>query len=190
MHALKKSIKVIKHNALLADSSKKVRDKDSTKPWMNLYKEVQFLKLQANEHFIELLAEDLVNWARKDNDALRIEDFHWDREICDKTFYEWVKKFDTLAYAHKIATNSIASRREKGMLRKTMPEGGVLKSLYLWDPKHEQVRQDEIAAKIAISKAIAEAEADKHYIYERRDVPSLQYDEPKMIESNDVKEDL
>lgn len=157
---MKKAAKLAKSTnptSLAVDSSKNTRDKETKKTWIQQYDEINFMKLHANDRFIERLAEELINWARHDEDALRISDFHWARNICDDTYYNWVKKFDTLNKAHKLAMNAIASRREKGMLKKTMSESGVLRSLYKFDPMYAEIRQDEINAKIEVAKANAEA---------------------------------
>lgn len=145
--------KIAKPTSLVVDQSKNPRDKETKKSWIQQYDEMNFMKLQANDKFIDRLAEELIYWARNDEEALRISDFHWNRNICDDTYYAWVKKFETLGKAHKLAMNAIASRREKGMLKKTMSESGVLRSLYKFDPMYAEIRQDEINAKIEVAKA-------------------------------------
>ena len=54
------------------------------------------------------------------------------------------------------------------MLSRDMPDSAILKSLYLWDLKHEIVRQDEIAARKEIAIEVAKAKV----LAEREDRPT------------------
>lgn len=141
--------------SLIAPSSKNGKTREE-KSWTQQYKEMEFLSHQPTPMFIERLAKELLDWSKL-SDSLRLSDFHWDRFITEKNFYKWIAEYESLGMAHKIAKNAIASRREKGMLSKEMPENGVLRTLYLYDPMYAQVRQDEIDAKKEIAMVNNEA---------------------------------
>lgn len=150
----KKSIKATKPTSIIAIPSKKPRTHEND--WTQQYKAMEFLSHQPTPAFMERLAKELLDWSKLP-ESLRISDFHWDRYITDTNFYIWVNKYEALGMAHKIAKNAIASRREKGMLSRDMPDTAVLKTLYLYDPMYAQARQDDIDAKKEIAMVNNEA---------------------------------
>ncbi len=126
-------------------------------PWLEDYMSSSSFRLQPiTQQAIERLSHDLIEWAKKD-DSLRIEDFHWEKDICDGTYSRWRRKYEALDLAHKKAKNYIASRREKGALKKELSETMVMRRQHAYDPSWESDRKREKQDKIDIAIATMKA---------------------------------
>lgn len=155
-----KETKTVQHNTSLLKSANVTRDKDNAKsPWLEDYLNCFSFKLQpVTKAFIEKLAKELIEWAKNNDDALRIADFYWSKGIPDSTYYKWSKEHEILALAHKAALNFIASRREIGALKKKYSETLVMRRQHAYDQEwtesdkyHNQLKID--ATKAAIQTA-------------------------------------
>jgi hypothetical protein len=194
VYTLKKSIKVSNNTTVNVNQSKPKRSIEHNRcAWIEEYIDCFDGRLSpVPEKFLDRLAQELVEHAEK-SPILRLEWFFVKKKMSPYSGRKWAERYDLFGKAYKEAQFILGMRREHLALHRDITEGITIKSLYKFDPMYAEIRQDDIDAKIAISKAIAEAEADKHYVYERRDVPSLQYDEqpalpydePKMIEGSD-----
>ena len=135
-------------------------------PWLEDYKDCFSFKIQPiTQAAIDRLCVDLVTWAKNDINALRIEDFHFSKGICDGTYSRWKNKYENLGIAHKVAMNFLASRRELGALKKQYSETMVLKRQHAYDPEwdkdKQREKQDKIDIAIAVKKAAMEMSESK-----------------------------
>lgn len=73
-----------------------------------------------SDEYINRLAIELVTWAEERKDAFYIEQFCNLKNILEKTYYEWVKKYPVMQNAHQAAMQHLASRNEL-ILRKEDP---------------------------------------------------------------------
>jgi len=132
--------KKVKSNIKSLNDTTIARDREeSAAPWFDEYQDCFDFKFKPiTQKFIERLCQELIVWARTDNDAFRIEDFYYDRGICESTYYRWVAKHQDLKTAHEVAMNSLASRREKGALKRELSEKMVLQSLPRYDKRAKE----------------------------------------------------
>ena len=69
------------------------------------------------KNLILRLAQELITWARDDNDAITLPSFYLKRGMPKSTFYDLASKHVELAEAKRAAIALIGERREKGALR-------------------------------------------------------------------------
>lgn len=176
-----KAIKAVRLEQSVNHSTKKSKPAITTRvqqPWRDSYKDTYSYETKpVNEGFIERLAKDFIDWSRTP-EAFRISDFHWDKNICDGTFYDWIKKFEVLNLAHKQAKNNLARRREVGAIKKEFAEATATRALYLLDPVWKQMRQDDIDTKTALT-LLAIQEKAKAEGNDKRAVNVSFYDYPE-----------
>ena len=92
---------------------------------------------------ISRLATEVVEWAQKDPEALKLSQFYYSKGICRKVWYEWCGKFPELEQASNEAKYIIGDRRETGALKNKLNTGMVHYSMSFYDPewKEESVRR-------------------------------------------------
>jgi hypothetical protein len=92
---------------------------------------------------IERLATEVVEWAQKDPEALKLSQFYYSKGIARKMWYEWCHKFPELEQASNEAKYIIGDRRETGALKNKLNTGMVHYSMSFYDPewKEESVRR-------------------------------------------------
>ncbi len=83
--------------------------------------------------FMEQLADDLVEWARKD-DSLKMIHFFDEVGVPDSSYAIWRGKCPKLQAAHDWALRLLGARREIGAMKGAFKEKIVLHSLHLYDP--------------------------------------------------------
>ncbi len=124
--------------------SSTVVDKEAKRVSFFFYRDI-FTGLEApmSDKGIERLANELVEWAQKDPDALKLSQFHFDKGISYKTWGEWRNKFPELQQAVNDAKQIIGNRRETGALKNKLNAGMVHYSMSFYDPewKEESVRR-------------------------------------------------
>lgn len=127
-------------------------------PWLEDYKDCFTFKIQPmTEAGIDRICKELVDWAKNNKDALRIQDFHISKGINDSTYCKWKHRHENLKIAHETAMNYLAARREVGALNRKYSESMVIKMQHMYDPKWEEVRQREKQDKIDIAIAVKKA---------------------------------
>jgi len=68
--------------------------------------------------FLERFSNELLVWARDNQNALKISQFYLDKGISDNTFYRWIKNYPIMKEAHAHAMRLIGNRRETGAITK------------------------------------------------------------------------
>ncbi len=86
---------------------------------------------------IDRLADDIVDWARNDVDALILSEFYLAKGIHGQTWYAWCKRFPRLQLAHDCAKQLIGIRREKGALKGKYNMPMVMWSMPMYDKEWE-----------------------------------------------------
>lgn len=84
---------------------------------------------------LERFAQDMVDWAYNNEDALRPYDFAYTKQLGRRTYMKWVNKYPVIHEAHQDVMDIIASRREIGALKRKYSEKTVLFSLHRYDPE-------------------------------------------------------
>lgn len=122
------TIKRVKHNTLKKKTAKAAvvkenRDKSSkVSPWVDDYISCFGLRtMPATEAFLERIAEELVEWAKRD-DSVYLEDFCLLKGFDPTTLWRWEKKNASVSEAYKFAKMAIGSRTYKGALYGKMKE--------------------------------------------------------------------
>lgn len=86
-----------------------------------------------SKHFIDRLAERLVEWARDDDDALKVSQFFIQENIHQQTVERWMAKYEHLRKAYDFATTAIGNRRELGGLKRKFDSGIVASTMAHYD---------------------------------------------------------
>lgn len=85
--------------------------------WLE-YRELGSWKMKPYcEETVRRAASQLVEWARNDEDALVIDEWHLVRGIGSPTYDRWKKKYSFFQEAHDNAKYLIGLRREKGTIK-------------------------------------------------------------------------
>ncbi len=98
----------------------KKRDNESkSSPWLEDYMDCFTLKMKPiTEAFIHRISLELMAWAEKDEDAIKLEQFYTPKRIPRSTFDRWADKYEVLGRAKEIAFSYISSRRELNALNR------------------------------------------------------------------------
>lgn len=113
------------------------------------------------EDMIERLAEDIIQWATEDEDALVISEFIVLKNIPHATYYDWLNTYPNLKEAHTEALRRIAIRREKGIINRKYDVKATLMRMHVYDPEW---RKDEEWRAANRAKAQHEAKGDSSSI--------------------------
>lgn len=108
---------------------------------VEMYKDMFFLReYPISEAFIERLAADMVEWAKKET-SLKLTDFFWDMGIHNQVVYRWMEKWPILKRAWEFAGQRIASRREVGAITRKLDPGAIEKFQGMVDPEYKNFLQ-------------------------------------------------
>lgn len=69
------------------------------------------------------LGKELVDWAKANDDAIKIKQFLADKGISEKKWHDWYTKYDDLREAHDQAKMIIGNRREHGLVTRKYADG-------------------------------------------------------------------
>ena len=96
------------------------RDVESkSSPWLEDYMDCFTLQMKPiTEAFIHRLSVELMEWAQKDEDAIKLEQFYGPKRIPRSSFDRWANKYEVLGRAKEIAFSYISSRREINTLNR------------------------------------------------------------------------
>ncbi len=152
---MKKST-IVKQNKNIIESD---QQEIKSSPWLEDYLDCFDFKLRpVTKAFLTKLAKELVQWSKNNKDALVVSDFFTEKGIPKTTYYNWIKKYENLKLAYDTALDFIASRREKGALKRELSESMVIRRQHAYDPEWKadkaQEKQDKIDVAIAIRHAI------------------------------------
>lgn len=102
-----------------------------------------------SETIARRIADELVEWAINDPDALKYVDFLVAKKINPSTFSKWTKRFEFLAEAKKLALMVIGSRREKGAIKNKYNANMIIKRMGHYDPSwwSDEVQRAELRAR-------------------------------------------
>lgn len=90
-----------------------------------------------SDKIINHIADDLIRWARDDDEAFKLSQFWVKRGIDRKTFYRFLKRSKTLEAARDFALQCISNRREVGAIMGKYPEKTVMPYMAMFDPDHK-----------------------------------------------------
>lgn len=103
-----------------------------------------------NEELAKAIAQDYFDWAcKEESEAITIIRFLKLRGIPEPRWSDWKKKYPILEETAQHVKLFIGDNREVGMLKKTLSERGVLKSMSLYNQDWAQL--EERIAKLARS---------------------------------------
>jgi hypothetical protein len=102
------------------------------------YKSFMFQKdVKVPDKFLDQLAEDLIDWARKD-DSLKFFQFLDDIGVNDTLFRSWMARNDNLKEAHAWTIRLLGNRRELGAMTGKYREKMVMHTMHQYDPEWKQ----------------------------------------------------
>ncbi len=85
------------------------------------------------DKFLDQLAEDLIEWARKE-DSLKFLLFMDEIGVNERLFYKWSDRNARLKEAHSWAIRLIGARREIGTIKGQYREKPIMHTLHQYDP--------------------------------------------------------
>ncbi len=120
---------------------------------------VQFMReYHPTDGYIEALAQELLDWAENDEEALIIGEFFMRKKLFRESVLAWRKQFPLLESAYKEAMTRIGYRREKGALKKNLDSQMVRIAAHMysdeWDAinqYHKELKKDENSTKQEIN---------------------------------------
>jgi hypothetical protein len=132
-----KKIKSNNHNTKSIQPAKKVSYKHAEE-----YRDFFTLKLTpAPISFLEKIAQQIVVWARDNDDALIIEQFCLEKGITEEVYYNWVAKYPFLSSAHNTAMMFLSHKREIGGLKRKYDPGMVMRTMPIYSNKWKQLAE-------------------------------------------------
>ena len=93
----------------------------------------QLRQIPVSDAYLEDLGLDLMEWADKNKEALKVNVWLRSKLIARNVFRDWCKRSEKLAMAHSFAKNAIGDRREIAALNKQMDASLVLKTMPIYD---------------------------------------------------------
>lgn len=82
---------------------------------------------------MERLAQELVEWASTNDDAIKIKQFCALKGISEKKWHDWYTRYDVLREAHDHAKTIIGNRREAGAMTRKYADGPTTFMLPMYD---------------------------------------------------------
>lgn len=166
--------KNIQHNTVIDEVTKESSTKKKEKKLLKEEYLCSFSwKMQpVTDGFLERFATDLVEWALNDKNALTITDFYNKKGINRQTYYNWIKKYPIVAEAHSRAMDSLAVRREVGAIKKKYDSNAILRSMGMYSPEWQQMKENDFKMKQALKENESKNET-KIVIMERFDSSPL-----------------
>jgi hypothetical protein len=124
--------------------------KDKSNHWLDSY--VNFYtqkRYPISDQIVAKMAEDLVNWAKNDQNAFKLSQFYLDRGIPHSTFKHLLKNRPVLKQAYEAARLIIGNRREIGALKNTYNATVIMRRQHAYDVdwKDDEVWRAELKAK-------------------------------------------
>ncbi|MBW1678413.1 MAG: hypothetical protein JRJ79_17935, partial [Deltaproteobacteria bacterium] len=119
-----------------------------------VYKDLFTLRQKPiSDAFIDRLALELIEWAMKDDTALKLTQFIFSKGIPSMTFYRWVNKYETLKLVKDTALELIGNRREIGALKNKLNASLVMNQMAKYDKswKDLEVWRAELKARTQVN---------------------------------------
>lgn len=115
-------------------------DRESTvSPWMEDYLDCFTFRMKpVSQMFLERIAKELIEWAEKDEDAIKFSQFYAPKRIPRDTFFSWLKKYPVMQQARGIAEAFIANRRELNTLKKKYDPSTNNFMMHYYDPEWKE----------------------------------------------------
>ncbi len=123
--------KTTEHNIDTRKVTNKVQK--PTEPFFDYLDTFTFKMKPMSIEGIERIASDIVNWARNNDDALKIAQFWNDRGINHQDFYRWMKWSPALKSAHETTMSILGTRREIGAIQKKFDSGMISFTMPFYD---------------------------------------------------------
>lgn len=116
-------------------------------------------------------AEDLINWATHNDEAIKLGKWFNLRKIYSDVFYDWCKRYEPLAKAHKQAIRIIGERREEKAFYNKANAALVMSTMAHYDKDYRRsfVWKNKVAAK---ARALEENKNQTKVIIMERSEPS------------------
>lgn len=114
-------------------AKKTVKKREQTYGQYFSYKDFDFRVTTIS--FLENFAKNMINYALNTEDCLTVEDLFLSEGIPSGTYYDWIKKHEFFARAHKHAKEIIGRRREKGGLKRKFDTSLVKDSMYQYNSR-------------------------------------------------------
>lgn len=90
-----------------------------------------------SDKFLDHLAKELIEWARDNEDALKLSQFWLKKQMDRGTFYQFLRRHKNLEKARDIALDYIGNRRELGAIQGKYPEKTVMPYMGMFDKDHK-----------------------------------------------------
>jgi hypothetical protein len=106
---------------------------DTTKlsPYASLRNMNSWRLTPVSDTFLDKFCEDLMSWSFQE-DAFCLTQFLRYYGIHEQVFYDWVKKYEQVKYAHWVAMSNLGDKREIGALTKKYDSGTVEKVMAVY----------------------------------------------------------
>ena len=115
--------------------NKAAAPKKTTMSWMEQYHYFKFMnEAPIPQAYIEALATELIEWARTDPEAIKMDQFHINKNIMRRTFDRWCNDHPTLDDARTTAKMIFGARRELNGLKGIWNVHMVTKMMHHYDP--------------------------------------------------------
>lgn len=97
-----------------------------------------FQKVPVTDIYISRVAQDLIEWVRKDT-SIVFNGFLNEMGIGCDAYYAWKERSEDLSHAHAFAMRVLAERREAGAIRKKFDSGLVSYTMPHYDKKWKEL---------------------------------------------------
>lgn len=129
--------------------------------WTDLYQDIQVMNhYSMPDIVVKRFAEDLVEWAKSDPTAIRVQQFLAERDVSYDVYVNWKRDYPLIKRADDQARMIIANRRELNAATRQWSEAAALRMMHWYDPEW----QKEIDNKRAHERAMKFPEMDKEDI--------------------------
>lgn len=135
-----------------------------------------------SDHFIDKLAQELVDWARNNEDALKLTQFFVQKGIDISNLYRWEERNETLKTAHEFALMCIGARREIGAIKKKYDAGIIASTMAHYDPSWKDLEE----WRAMLRRKELEQNQTKFVVIER--FPSIDSVPERLLETKGVAE--
>ena len=121
-------MKLSKRQHSINEKSKSEKSCKKRPKWLDEYKNALEMKeVAVSDSSLERMADDIVEWAIDNKDALVVTDFFNLKGISYRRWLKWVEKNELLSEAYQLAKEIIGGRRE-GLALKKKIDGSIMKS--------------------------------------------------------------
>jgi hypothetical protein len=94
-----------------------------------------------SQGYLEERALEIIEWAEKDENALKLTQFYIKHRWYEADVSEWRKRCDNFDKALLYAKMVIGTRRELGGLRGDLSEGMVTRAMPIYDKEHKELEE-------------------------------------------------